>query len=67
MKFEPIEDFLARVRKLNKANKDMRLSYEEANLLAISIAEMLAHLSKKPDPIVTAPTIIDGGSFPKRN
>ncbi len=69
MKFEAIDDFLARVRKLNKSNKDFRLSYEEANALAVSLAELLAQLNQKK-PVgseVMTPSVIDGGHFPKRN
>lgn len=67
MKFDAIDDYLARVRKLNKSNKDMRLSYDEAMALAISLGELLAQLAQKPVPVVTSPIVIDGGTFPKRS
>ena len=67
MNYEPIEDFLARVKKLSRsASKDMRLSFEEANLLALNIGELMTQLKKnetgKPTK-VDFPKIIDGGSF----
>lgn len=68
MKFDAIDDYLARVRKLNKSNKDMRLSYDEAMALAISLGELLAQLAQKPVPAVVSPSeVIDGGTFPKRS
>ena len=70
MKYEAIEDFLARARKLNKSNKDMRLSYDEAMGLAVSLAELLARLNKQQSTevaVISAPKVIDGGTFPKRS
>lgn len=69
MNYEPIEDFLARVRRLNRStSKDMRLSFEEAQLLALNIGEMMTQLNKKGGDTkpVELPDVIDGGTFPKR-
>ena len=68
--YEPIDDFLNRVRKLNKANKEMRLSYDEAQTLAITIGQMMSQLAKKGDstPITASlPSVIDGGTFPRKS
>lgn len=68
MNYEPIENFLARVRKLNRStSKDMRLSFEEAQLLALNIGEMMTQLHKKGSEVKTVefPEVIDGGTFPK--
>ena len=64
--FEPIDDFLGRVRKLNRANKEMRLSFEEAQTLAITIGQMMSELAKKKmeePPISNTSRIMDGGLF----
>ena len=68
MNYEPIDNFLARVRKLNRGAKDMRLSFEEAQLLAINIAELMSQLNKDNQKavVVAAPSVIDGGTFPKK-
>lgn len=67
MNYEPIEDFLARVKKLSRsASKDMRLSFEEANLLALNIGELMTQLKKNEtgkSAKIDFPKIIDGGSF----
>lgn len=67
MNYEPIEDFLSRVKKLSRsASKDMRLSFEEAQLLALNIGELMTQLNKKSEGKgpVELPTVIDGGTFP---
>lgn len=69
MNYDAINDFMSRVKKLNKSNsKDLRLSYEEAHILAISIGELMSQLKQKADTtsIVSAPAVIDGGTFPKK-
>ena len=71
MNYDAINDFLARVKKLNKGNsKDIRLSFEEAHVLAVSIGELLSQAKQKIDKTqvtTTSPSVIDGGSFPKKN
>ncbi len=65
MNYEPINDFLARVKRLS--GKDMRLSFQEANLLAVNLAELLSQLNQKaPAATTSAPSVIDGGSFKDR-
>lgn len=61
---DPIQDFINRVKKLTKANKEMRLTYEEANAIAVALADLLYN---KPAPVVVESNpIIDGGTFPKK-
>jgi hypothetical protein len=63
---DPIAEFIIRVKKLNKSNKDMRLSYEEAIALSIALTELLY---SKPTVQIEVPpvsNIIDGGIFPKK-
>ena len=65
MNYDPINDFLARVKRLQ--GKDMRLSFQEANLLAVNLAELLSQLNQKaPAATSVAPSVIDGGSFKDR-
>ncbi len=73
MKFEAIDDFLNRVKQLSRSgSKDMRLSFQEANILAITIAELLTHVGKQAtaapaqSSAVVAPSVIDGGTFKDR-
>ena len=73
MKFEAIDDFLNRVKQLSRSgSKDMRLSFQEANLLAITIAELLTHVSKQATATppqassVAPPSVIAGGTFKDR-
>jgi hypothetical protein len=70
MNFEPIDAFLTRVKQLSRTgSKDMRLSFQEANLLAISLAELLAQLNKAGSAATStagAPAVIDGGTFKDR-
>ncbi len=66
MNFEPIDAYLKRVKQLS--GKDMRLSFSEAQLLAVSIAELLSQLNQKaPAASASAPSVIDGGTFKDRN
>jgi hypothetical protein len=64
---DPIQDFINRVKKLNKSNKDMRISYEEAVSLMIALAELLHRDSSLPKTVETTiqpnNRVIDGGTF----
>lgn len=68
MKYEAIDEFLARVKQLSRAgSKDMRMSFQEANNLALTLAEMLSQLNKQtPTVVASNPSVIDGGTFSDR-
>jgi hypothetical protein len=67
MNYEPIDTFLTRAKQMTRSgSKDMRLSLQEANMLAISIAELLGQLQRQAPVTALAPTVIDGGSFTDR-
>jgi hypothetical protein len=64
--YEPIRDFLKRVRSLGKtsgAKKELRLSLEEANRLAVNIAELMTQLASENGEEEVVQIVLDGGSF----
>jgi hypothetical protein len=51
MNLEPIHSFLERVKQMQTGrSKEMRMSYEEANKLALTIAQLLVVEAKKVEP-----------------
>ena len=62
MNYDPINNFLDRARKMSKSSKELRLTYEETNTLAINLAQLLAELKQKGDSSTTS-VVLDGGSF----
>lgn len=60
---DPIQDFINRSKKLSKANREMRLTYEEVMSLALALADLLYNKPKIEE--VKNPSIISGGTFPK--
>lgn len=68
MNYDAINDFLSRVKRLShQGSKDMRLSFQEANILAITIGELLVEAQRQTPTSTAAPTVIDGGTFTDRN
>jgi hypothetical protein len=59
---DPIQDFINRSKKMSKANREMRLTYEEVMSLALALADILYN---KPKEAPKTPSIISGGTFPK--
>ncbi len=66
MNYEPIDAYLKRVKQLQ--GKDMRLSFQEAQMLAISLGELLSRLNQQTAAPTSsaAPSVIDGGTFKDR-
>jgi hypothetical protein len=64
--YQPIQDFLKRVRSLGNtsgAKKELRLSIEEANRLAVNIAELMTDLARGSNEEEVVQIVVDGGSF----
>ena len=62
MNVDPITVFLGRVKQMTTGrSKEMRLSYEEAHNLAVSIAQLLAKEVAKIEP--PQEILISGGSL----
>lgn len=64
--YEPIQDFLKRVRSIGKAaggKKELRLSLEEANRLAVNIAELMTALAKDNATEEVYEIVLDGGAL----
>lgn len=68
MNLDPVHQFLERVKQMQTGrSKEMRMSYEEANKLALTIAQLLVVEAKKVTPD-DGTIIISGGSLsPSKN
>lgn len=51
MTLDPVTSFLERVKQMQTGrSKEMRMSYEEANKLALTIAQLVTEAAKKVEP-----------------
>ncbi len=72
MNYDSLLEFLTRVKKMANTNsRDLRLSAEDATVLAASVAHLLTELrAGGSTPRAASPTVmggrIDGGSFTDR-
>lgn len=64
--YEPIQDFLKRVRAVGNSGggkKELRLSFDEANRLAVNLAELLAAATRENSKDEVLQIVVDGGDF----
>lgn len=62
--YSEIESFLARVKLMTKSrSKELRLSLEEATMLAANVGELLAEIAKSNQKEEVVNVVMTGGDF----